>query len=380
MYNAGRISKRVFSLCFDRNDHVDKKGTDAGAMTLGGADPRMQSSAMVYVSSSDGDGFFGVHVRKIYLRPGGGGLSARSEDSDLALLQLGINEQSLNHGGIIVDSGTTDTYFSRSMSSAFKSAYKQMTGKDYNHNTVKLDPSELKNYPTIIFQLSGDVDRNRAVTQSNPDLPINNLAGDLDPDNPYDVLIAMPPEHYFEYDEDSGKYEARFYTDEGSGGVLGANAMMGHNVLFDIEKGVIGWSEANCNYDDLLQEFYGGSPSSNHQPTGDTSRIEPEDHSPAKDPKDTTETNPGEQFPPAASEPTIPDNAFCTTLKCQVSFLLAVVGAVTLVAVRMLRRVPDAIYEPAGLELQETTASQEDFGDGDFNTIRYRDEAEGELA
>jgi hypothetical protein len=40
----------------------------------------------------------------------------------------------------------------------------------------------------------------------------------------------------------------RLYTDQpaGAGAVLGINAMLGYDILFDPEQGWIGWARANC--------------------------------------------------------------------------------------------------------------------------------------
>lgn len=65
-------------------------------------------------------------------------------------------------------------------------------------------------------------------------------------------MLAIPAAHYMEFDPDNGKYVPRFYTEESSGSVLGANAMMGHNVYFDIARGRIGFAESNCDYVSLL--------------------------------------------------------------------------------------------------------------------------------
>ena len=81
------------------------------------------------------------------------------------------------------------------------------------------------------------------------------LAGDLDPTNPYDVILAVPASHYFEYDESDGRYTNRFYVDEGGGTVLGANSIMGHDVFFDVEAGRIGLAESSCDYEALVQPF-----------------------------------------------------------------------------------------------------------------------------
>ena len=165
-----------------------------------------------------------------------GGESAKSANptpSPTQLITLGIDINSLNRGSVIVDSGTTDTYFNRALANPFAHAWQELTNTEYNHRPVTLTTEELQALPTILFQIEGDVAMNQAVADLNGQGDPNNivgLAGDLDPLNPYDVILAVPASHYFEYDEDSQDYTARFYTDEGGGSVLGANAIMGHDV------------------------------------------------------------------------------------------------------------------------------------------------------
>merc|ERR1712003_255596 len=55
-----------------------------------------------------------------------------------------------------------------------------------------------------------------------------------------------------EFDPEKGKYIPRFYLDEYGGSVLGANFMMGHDVLFDVEKFRLGITESDCDYLALL--------------------------------------------------------------------------------------------------------------------------------
>jgi len=76
---------------------------------------------------------------------------------------------------------------------------------------------------------------------------ISTLAGNFDPDNPLDVIVAVPPSHYMESTSD-GQYVNRIYDTEEDGSVLGANVMMGHDVLFDAGNKRIGWAESACDY------------------------------------------------------------------------------------------------------------------------------------
>jgi hypothetical protein len=69
----------------------------------------------------------------------------------------------------------------------------------------------------------------------------------------------MPPEHYYEYEPESQGYTAYFYVDESSGGVLGANAMIGHDVYFDVGNLRIGWAQSTCNYTKLVSDYSDGN-------------------------------------------------------------------------------------------------------------------------
>lgn len=252
MKAAGLMKNQQFALCFTRQPVADQRGTEAGAMTLGGYDTRLHSSPMIYTKRQGGGngGFYNVRVRKIYLRHGSGGESSKSAKKDAQLIQLNVDEDSLNHGNVIVDSGTTDTYFTRRISAEFNNAYRQLSGATFSHSGVFLSEDEMRALPTILIQLTGDDDRNKQLYPTVTSIP--GFAVDVDPDHPYDVLLAIPPSHYMEYDDKQKKYVARFYADESGGSVLGANSMMGHDVFFDIDSKVLGWAESDCDYHTLV--------------------------------------------------------------------------------------------------------------------------------
>jgi len=98
--------------------------------------------------------------------------------------------------------------------------------------------------PTIVIQLEGHV------RQGNPKAPglVVNNPGLSDQTYPQDIVVAMPPSHYMEYSLKSEKYTSRIYFNEGRGGVLGANFMMGHDILFDVDNNRLGFSESECDY------------------------------------------------------------------------------------------------------------------------------------
>ena len=358
MYVHKKITKQRFSLCFSRSPTADRTGTGAGAMTLGGTDKRLHNSdVMVYADTEHSmSGFYSVHVRKMYLRAGGGGDSAMSNDAALNIVALDVDEGALNSGQVILDSGTTDTYFTRRISSAFEKVFKDMTGEDYTHASKKMSKKELDAYPTILIQMVGDDTLNKAARGDKTN--VVGLADILDPDHPNDVILAIPPSHYFEYDDDTKNYKARFYTDEGSGSVLGANAMMGHDILFDVDNKQVGFAESTCDYEGLVKPFIDTKGYLESKYPIEPSRQE---HS------ETSKTGDNGQTLPADID------GLCSSLSCQMAFVVGVVAAVSLAAYVAIRRSPTgpSYILPSELELQ-TTPPSNDSEDDEF-PVRYRD-------
>lgn len=252
MHSKNVIPKPEFSLCFSRQDNAEREGTGAGAMTLGGVDPRLHTSPMVFAKNMKSSGFYAVHLKAVYLREGGG-LSAQVTANDMSKMhKLDISESSLNSGNVIVDSGTTDTYMTRALETPFKNIWKQLTGTDYSHAAVSLTLDEIMALPTIIIVMTGHDGGVGDETSADPnDVP--GYAGDaLGAGSPKDIVLAIPASHYLEFDPDAEKYVPRFYTEESSGSVLGANAMMGHDVYFDTANERVGFAESECDYAALL--------------------------------------------------------------------------------------------------------------------------------
>jgi hypothetical protein len=254
LYKNGKLTQKLFSLCFSRSDSIEYEGTGAGAMTVGGSNQVLHKTPMVYAKELKGRGFFTVHVKKIFLRKGGG-QSAAFEPTQTGndMIALDITEETLNNRGVIFDSGTTDTYLTRELAASFKKEWKTLTGQNYANKPISMTQEELKQLPTIIVQLQG-VDasyyQNEHQNSNNEVEPQHmvGLAGEMEPDAPFDVYLAIPATHFFEYDEDKNAYTPRIYLDERSGSVLGANAMQGHDVFFNMEDQVIGIAESDCDF------------------------------------------------------------------------------------------------------------------------------------
>ena len=256
MFRKGKMgTSKEFALCFSRQPTVDRDGTLAGALTLGGVDTRLHSSTstMVYAESntrdklarSSQDNFF-VQVRNVYLRTGEAGessLSTFQDDPTQGLVKLNLTSSGGSSSSssassyssyttlAIIESGTTDTYWNRGIEQSFKTEFLKMVGREYNHNRQYLSKEEVSQLPTILFQLNMEESGQNSHIKSKDGNGILGLVGSkIDPEHPKDVLLAFPPSHYMEYDKDTNSYIARFYPDDARFSTIGANAMMGHNM------------------------------------------------------------------------------------------------------------------------------------------------------
>lgn len=255
MYNQGKIKNRMFGLCFRTEMVVSKKGISAGVLTLGGIDRRLDSTPMVYAKNLARSGWFTVYVKKLYLRPGGG-QSAKLDNSE-TIIPITTDLYSMNSGkGVIIDSGTTDTYLHRSLAKPFNAAWKSITGQPYSNLPIRLTRQQIAELPTILIQLmpySTGFDENLG----SPDDVIGLVGSKLDENSPNDILLAVPATHYMEYSPSKDVYTSRFYFTETRGGVLGANSLQGHDVVFDWDYGRIGFAESTCKVTDPREEKAG---------------------------------------------------------------------------------------------------------------------------
>jgi len=250
MFDAGIIEHKQFSLCFSRELESSSKGTSAGAVTMGGVDTNLHKSPMVYADGHVASGMMhGVNIRKVYFMKSG--QYDVTEVTQGTTVELDITTAQLNSGKVILDSGTTDTYFTRNIAKAFRKAFKSEVGVDYNTNGMKLTDAQVEKLPSVVVQLNGYTGSTEIL---DPDAHPG-LAGMLDPKHPNDVLVVIPPDHYFEYSTKGDTYHPRIYLTEPSGTVLGANFMAGHDVLFDIsENNRIGFAVSDCRYPGLIDD------------------------------------------------------------------------------------------------------------------------------
>ena len=271
-----------FSLCYDRQPlSMDlTTGVGSGTLTLGGTDPLLHNTEMVYAQNiAPKEGWYTVRVRAMFLRTRGGTLSEGpfvrdGEDAQEAVeyVRVKAKESALNgqlskERGVIVDSGTTDTYLPQSVKAEFDAAWKAATGDDgtYHNNAIEMTPEQMKSLPTILIVLQGhpsNDDGSTAIgmTRSHEAMfkeVVVEGEDSLEAVSDSDVIVAIPPTHYMEEShQEPGKYTARVYFTErfGAQSILGSNILMGHEVNFDVGRGRIGIAESHCNYETYVQE------------------------------------------------------------------------------------------------------------------------------
>jgi hypothetical protein len=246
LYDLNKIDQNMFAICFQRQLGTSRHGVTAGVMTLGGVDDRLHSTPMVYAKNMAMMGWYTVYVKKIYMQ-------TASLENNKRIIQIPMDIAAVNSGkGVIVDSGTTDTYLHKKLAKSFGMVWKKVTGKAYHHKPIILTEDQLHRLPTILVQCAAAyTPGGSSSSQHQGDQEL--LAKDLDPSSPDDVLIAIPPTSYMEFSPVSKMYTSRIYFTESQGGVLGANAMLGHNVLFDWQHGRVGFAKSTCEHRDKEQ-------------------------------------------------------------------------------------------------------------------------------
>ena len=265
---------KLFALCYDRQPISSELplGVGSGALTLGGSDSLFHSTPMVFAENvTPRFGWYTVHMSAMFLRTRGGSLSEPA--SNARYVRVDADETTLNgntgsNRGVIVDSGTTDSYLPSILKSAFNEAWRQALrdpNAEYHNNRIEMTAEKVKTLPTIIVVLqgynSGSSETKDAVGMAGHPSHAS-MFNSINDENPLnisknDVVVAIPPEHYMEESHSTpGTWIARVYFTErfGQQSIFGSSFMMGHEILFDNSLGRVGFSESHCDYSRYMEE------------------------------------------------------------------------------------------------------------------------------
>ena len=134
-------------------------------------------------------------------------------------MSIGADVKRANAGkGVIVDSGTTDTYLPYYLRGRFEQLFRQVSGVAYSTSRMQISETQRAALPTVIFRLLSET-------------------GVVD--------VRVPSSSYIDK-LGPGAFVGRIFLTENSGAVLGANVMNGHDVLFDPEGKRLGFALSDC--------------------------------------------------------------------------------------------------------------------------------------
>jgi hypothetical protein len=191
---------RLFSLCFTPT---------GGRFRIGGVRPESHEEPMRFAALNQvrAKGFYSLQVTDVRL-------------NGVSLGTMG----SFNAGkGVIVDSGTTDTYLPRSVAETFTRVWRDAVGHPHDHTKRAYSSEQFDALPVLVFYLKGEY-------------------GEI-------VEFAVHPSNYMDPGAARGEFTSRLYIEETEGAVLGANALNYHEVLFDASGGVVGFARSSCYQD-----------------------------------------------------------------------------------------------------------------------------------
>jgi hypothetical protein len=213
-----------FTMCFEHRMMMGMNFRGAGVVTLGGYNPKILDAPLVFVQNiaQQSETRYKIHVRNIYFREGGGQSIVQERDGQ-SVVRLNFNEEQFNakNGGTILDSGVPLLIFDESIKDSFMSEWKKMVGSDFSFGKMMLTENDIEALPTIIIQIAA----HEGVDKSFNPRSVPNMAGDRDPKNPFDGLLAIPSSHYMEYNPSTSTYRAKISLDSKLGSFLGINAM-----------------------------------------------------------------------------------------------------------------------------------------------------------
>nr|AIG56222.1 secreted protein [Achlya hypogyna] len=144
LYQEKKIPHNAFSLCFTPT---------GGTMALGSlTTPHQQEPLQYAMTSTNNNGWYAVHVEQLRLGN--------------KLLDVDVGEMNSGRHRVIVDSGTTDSYFPARYASTWNTAFELATGEKYqvdDGNCAGYSPQQVETFPDFEMDLQG-VNQNSVAT------------------------------------------------------------------------------------------------------------------------------------------------------------------------------------------------------------------------
>lgn len=234
MYNAGKVKKPRFTLCFNNRNLNGMDDSNTGVVTFGGFERAFLQTEMVYTKKLldvNEEHSYRINITKLHLRVGGGtSIRPDLEQATIPIAPMhGVNTEA------VLDSSVPFMSFDRRWEPVFMQAWLQATGKAFSYGREELTYSQLESLPTLLIEIEGDPNTPKELDTSS----VPNLTDD------YNVLIAVPATRYMARLL-TGKrgYRPRIKFDGIEGSTLGAIVMQGHSISYEIDMNRIGFAES----------------------------------------------------------------------------------------------------------------------------------------
>ena len=202
MYDQGHIKSKQFSICLDQ--HPISKSM-IGRLALGGVDERLghASSDMQFMDFTSSMGYYEVKIRNVHLSLPEQNQEVLHSRITYKKMTIDANDNVLNAGGVIIDSGTTGILLSPAIKDSFEKNWELLIGEPFPTEPIQISAEELKKWPTIMLQMKGSsstesifaINSSGALTSSNDE-----SSNGFDKRFPDDVIVAIPASHYMTLD------------------------------------------------------------------------------------------------------------------------------------------------------------------------------------
>jgi hypothetical protein len=200
----GSVPHESFSLCFNKV---------GGYFAVGGSAKKHTTPMQFTPFAQTNSWYYTVTVKAIYV-------------GSHMLPEIFVKYMN-GYKGTIVDSGTTDTFLPQGISKPFIRAWESISGRRYSNNLQLYTFEQFSKLPSITFELYGGLR-----WEVKPSMYMEDVANN--------TRLFLEPWH--------GKrgFISRMYVTEPNGSVLGSNAMMNHELYFDIANRRLGIAKSRC--------------------------------------------------------------------------------------------------------------------------------------
>ena len=245
LYAKGKVSARVFTLCFNDADHY--QADDLGSVHFGSIERGHHTSSLFWALNTGkntiGPKNYAVRIKNLHLGVGGGrNPLVGAAKGTMSIISIGTKDNALTPpeawlSDTTIQTNKPITQLPRNYEEAFLAAFSKLVGASYDQNGIAMTKKRLESMPTLFLQLEPHKSGQGGVTHNIP-----GFAGRLDEENLFDIIIAVPAPHYFSYNEHTGiAIPTIRFSNKAT--FIGANILQGHDLTFDLDNDRIGFAE-----------------------------------------------------------------------------------------------------------------------------------------